>query len=301
MMVSEPGALCAGAQRVVARANGFSATFDAVGCNPNCQSQQLVFVNHQGFQRVNVGGVVTSFVSAVQVSQPAWSPNGERLAFVKYENQTENMYVMNADGTGARRIATNAHSPSWSPDNRTLVVAVGVCVYDCALARLDADDPQQPAQAIPSMAGSLPAWSPDGQKIAYVSLSGDDGFHQLRTMNADGTGDAAVSIRDHGWIPGASWSPDGKSLAFSWCHAAKCDIHIASGGAMRQLTTSGTAHGAAWSPDGSKIAFMLPDGYDAYFTHVAYVDVHSGGDFVVLSSGGDPAWVPRPPAAGVRR
>ena len=291
-----------GEHRVTARTNGLSFTFTAAGCDAECQQQQLIFADSRGLHRVNVGGVITPFFTGANVSHPAWAPNGARLAFVKVEQGILNTYVMNADGTGVRKIASGMHSPSWSPDNHSLVLASGTCGYDCALVIVDADDPQKAPRALPSNAGSSPAWSPDGQRIAYISLGGDDGYHQLRTVNADGTGDVAVTVRDHGWIPAASWSPNGERLAFSWCHGAQCDIHIANpDGSIRQLTTQGIARGAAWSPDGSKIAIMVPDDYDDYFSHIAFVDAVTGGNVVYLSSGTGPAWIPQAALASVRR
>ena len=57
---------------------------------------------------------------------PAWSPDGSRIAFATTREGTFFIYVMNADGTDARRLATGSaveHDPTWSPDGRYIAFA----------------------------------------------------------------------------------------------------------------------------------------------------------------------------------
>ncbi len=48
----------------------------------------------------------------------AWSPDGRRIAFDAHDV----IYVVNADGSGLRRLAQNATFDSWSPDGRKLII-----------------------------------------------------------------------------------------------------------------------------------------------------------------------------------
>ena len=55
--------------------------------------------------------------------QPAWSPDGGKIAFVSTRDGNPEIYVMNADGTGVVNLSTNAASdlgPAWSPDGTRL-------------------------------------------------------------------------------------------------------------------------------------------------------------------------------------
>jgi len=64
---------------------------------------------------------------------PSWSPDGKRIAFVSYSEMktdgsgatplNEDIYVMNADGSGVTRLTNNPANdrwPSWSPDGRRI-------------------------------------------------------------------------------------------------------------------------------------------------------------------------------------
>ena len=76
--------------------------------------------------------------------QPAWSPNGSKIAFASDRDGNFEVYVMNADGSGQTRLTSNP-----------------------------ADD-------------FYPAWSPDGSRIAFTSER--DGNGEVYVMNADGSG-----------------------------------------------------------------------------------------------------------------
>jgi len=58
--------------------------------------------------------------------EPAWSPDGQRIAFSSNRDGNYELYVMNADGSGQRRLTHNRPvdaGPSWSPDGKRLAFA----------------------------------------------------------------------------------------------------------------------------------------------------------------------------------
>ena len=97
---------------------------------------------------------------------PAWSPDGQRIAFVSdRDHGSGEIYVMNADGSGVVRLTTNASAerfPSWSPDGTKIAFARGPQIFTM---NADGSNEQSIAQE-PSY--FRPAWAPDGSKIAFT-------------------------------------------------------------------------------------------------------------------------------------
>lgn len=137
-----------------------------------------------------------------------------------------------------------------------------------------------------------PAWSPDGNSIAYVSLA--DGQPQVRIMNATGEGDRAL-VPDGGISFAPRFSPDGRRLLFSRSVAGNTDIHVidVESGLQQQLTrTPGTDTSASFSPDGRRIVFES----DRSGSQQIYVMDADGSDQRRISFGGGshatPRWAP---------
>ncbi|GGX87416.1 TolB family protein [Streptomyces hiroshimensis] len=113
--------------------------------------------------------------------QPNWSPKGDRLVFQRRERGSRDwaLYVMNADGSGLRRLTGGAgeHTdPSWSPDGRQVVfssTAGGLEVPQIFVIPLDGGRPVRVTRDDASYDGA-PSWSPDGRWIAFESHPGDE-------------------------------------------------------------------------------------------------------------------------------
>jgi len=129
--------------------------------------------------------------------------HGRRIAFVRYDGAIADIYVMTADGSEIMRRTTGADlwSAAWSPDGRRPAVSTeGVYSSDIWLLSTD-DDGSDPVH-LASDARS-PVWSPDGREIAYVHISGDDGYDAIAVANVDGTNARDLTpaqggrIRDH--------------------------------------------------------------------------------------------------------
>ena len=103
---------------------------------------------------------------------------------------------------------------------------------------------------------TLPTWSPDGRKIAFVSDR--DGNREIYVMNADGTEQINLTLNlADDWTP--AWSPDGKRIAFASFRDGDWEIYVmdARGANPTRLTKSkGVDAHPAWSPDGQRIAFV---------------------------------------------
>lgn len=111
-------------------------------------------------------------------ADPAWAPDGSRIAFTSDRDGNSEIYVMNADGSGATRLTfddADDRDPAWSPDGARLAFsrASWCAVSFCELHVMNADG--SAATRIATAPGTAeygssdlgPAWSPDGNWIAY--------------------------------------------------------------------------------------------------------------------------------------
>jgi TolB protein len=141
-----------------------------------------------------------------------WSPDGRQIAFVanrktglpgpgaaRSKDDSE-IYVMNADGSGTRRLTHNVGydgEPAWSPDGRRIAFQrkrrVGGSNGEIYVMNADGSGKRNLTRN-PAQDGS-PSWSPDGRMIAFVS-NRDGRRPEPHVMNADGSGQRSLAAQE---------------------------------------------------------------------------------------------------------
>lgn len=191
---------------------------------------------------------------------PSWSPEGTRIAYAHMDfpppqNPHFNIWVINADGTGNKQLTTgndDDNVPTWSPDGQKVAFTSNRAGGRYQIWVMDSDGTNFEALTTayydPGLAANIeqkvPAWSPDGSKIAYWSgVEGNDPRPNLPrdvwVMNADGSNQGRLTPGDD-----PAWSPDGRTILYPAFH----DGRLAVGGI---------------SPDGSnqRILFLTNGGF----------------------------------------
>jgi Tol biopolymer transport system component len=202
--------------------------------------------------------------------QPAFSPEGGRIAFVRRPNLTgrPDLFVMTAQGKDRTRITSTPvpeRDPSWSPNGTHLLYAARTSPsgpFRIFLAQADGSGRVQLTTQLGGDADRSPAFSPDGAKIAFVS-DRDGGFSELYLMNADGTG--LVRLTTNAFIDGnPAWTPDGTRLVFErCCENGTSDLVTIDMATSLETDVTSTPDRQEFdpvvSPDGTRVAFAAFD------------------------------------------
>ena len=207
---------------------------------------------------------------------PAYSPDGARIAYLEANgDEFPGIYLMNADGTGDRKLEENVFpssasgmTPAWSTDGGRLYYTKeeierntdlydDICYYDMKK--------EKEVRVTKMLRARDPHPSPDGKKLVFVANK----MGMTRLALLDLAQDRSVPaeqkdvtfLTDAGIIQYATprWSPDGTKISVSlWQPGGFKDIWIldAEGKKLDEVTHDRAIDGApAWSPDGKYLYF----------------------------------------------
>ena len=248
---------------------------------------------------------VTTGTTGTGDTEPAWSPGGTYIVFARdvtsdTTDDGDEIYIMNANGTGVKRLTNSAgadFSPSFSPDGARIVFS-STRHGNLELYSMNIDGTGVTRLTNTAASEDYPSWSPDNKKIAFASDR--HGNVEIYTMNANGSGVTRLTTNDDSdQVP--DWSPDGTKIAFASDRDGDFDIFTmtAAGGTVTNITDDPGSEdfSPAWSPDGALITY---DGDPAENFNLDIFAVSATGgviDALTTSTGTDEwwaAWQPLP-------
>lgn len=219
--------------------------------------------------------------------QPAWSPTGDRIAYIARSNSFSDLLLADADGAPLAQLTDNGTPeppnslarvygsrwvfyPAWAADGVRIAVAAQVSPpegdppadYNLSLLLVPAvpGATQQIYGANDAQAGRS-AFSPDGAILVFTRAGtgpgGGQRLYRLPVTGGAGEAEALPGAPEPSYDP--AFSPDGAWLTFAARDGGRTDIFALPSGGVgvpQRLTSLGSARAPAFSPDGLLLAFL---------------------------------------------
>lgn len=246
-----------------------------------------------GAQKLTSGGVCVS---------PAWSPDGNRIAYSYLHDTGWGLYQVAPTGGASTYLWTRGGlniAPRYSPDG-TLVAFSSSYEGNSEIYTMPAAGGPARRLTKNNSIDTSPSWSPTGQQLTFVSDR--TGKAQVYVMDADGA-NARRLVYGYDYTDSPDWSPRGDRIAFVVRTGGGFDIYVVDvqGQDPRLVVGGGSNENPRWSPDGRHLVFSSNRGGN-WGLYIASADGLSVRRLPTPGSEAkSPAWSPRlgPPATAL--
>lgn len=199
----------------------------------------------------------TVLQSTQPILSPNWSPDGDRLTYVTFENGKAEVYVQELRSGRRNSVASFQglnSAPAWSPDGKKLALTLSKSgnpeIYILELATGKLSRVTHNSQAI----DTEPVWMPNGRDIVFTSDRG--GRPQIYKVPATG-GRAERLTFEGSYNASADISPDGSVMAMVHMENGKFRIAVQDlqTGAIQVLTDTAADESPSFAPNGRMILY----------------------------------------------
>jgi TolB protein len=188
---------------------------------------------------------------------PAWSPNGEKLAYISFRGREPGIDIVDQDGR-ISRVPTGGgdlnSAPDWSPDGKRLAFS-STRDGNSEIYVMELATGSERRLTFNGAIDSSPCWSPTGREIAFTSSRA--GSPQIYLMDSSG-GNVRRLTFEGSYNDSAAWSPRGDRIAYVSRIEGRFEIlvhDLERGTATRLTASAGNNENPRWSPDGRHLVF----------------------------------------------
>jgi TolB protein len=238
--------------------------------------------------------------STEPLMSPSWSPDGQSLAYVSFENKASAIFVQTLRTGERRRVSARAGingAPAWSPDGSTLAITLSRKDGDVDVYTLQLTSQTLTRMTFDPGIDTEPMWSADGRKLYFMSDRA--GGPQIYEIDVDQPQRASRITFEGSYNARPRLSPDGKRLAVVYLDRGNYRIAVVdlASKAVQVLTQGRQDESPSFAPNGATLIYATQDRGRGV---LATVSVDGRVQQKLTASTGDvrePAWSPFPPGS----
>jgi TolB protein len=238
--------------------------------------------------------------STEPLMSPAWSPDGQNLAYVSFESKASAIYVQTVRTGERRRVSARAGingAPAWSPDGSTLALTLSRKDGDVDVYTLRLENQVLTRMTFDPGIDTEPTWSADGRKLYFMSDRA--GGPQIYEVDVNQPERATRVTFEGSYNARPRLSPDGKKLAV--VHLDRGNYRIATvdlaSKAVQVLSQGRQDESPSFAPNGAALIYATQDRGRGVLSTVS---VDGRVEERLAASAGDvrePVWSPFPASA----